>query len=158
MPEPWATRLVKEGGGKILVNEADLWPKGKFVTTDLVVTTEVPDAHPDVVKQLIEGELAAIDLIKTNPHQGRELVVAGHQKATGKAIAARPRDRVVRPITFTLDPIARRSLKDAKDAAGARASSRRRTSRASTTSRSSTRCSRRDEASPTDRRATSHHA
>ena len=28
VPEPYATRLVTEGGGKVLVNEADLWPNG----------------------------------------------------------------------------------------------------------------------------------
>ena len=33
VPEPWATRLVQEGGGKVLVDESDLWPDGKFVTT-----------------------------------------------------------------------------------------------------------------------------
>lgn len=26
VPEPWATRLVEEGGGKVLVDEATLWP------------------------------------------------------------------------------------------------------------------------------------
>ncbi len=35
VPEPWATRLVTEGGGKILVDEADLWPQGQYVTTQL---------------------------------------------------------------------------------------------------------------------------
>ena len=37
VPEPWATRLVEEGGGKILVDEADLWPDGKYVTTNVIV-------------------------------------------------------------------------------------------------------------------------
>ena len=48
VPEPWATRLVNEGGGKILVDEKDLWPDGKYVTTNLLVTTKFLDAHPDV--------------------------------------------------------------------------------------------------------------
>src|ERR687898_2949570 len=39
VPEPWATRLVNEAGGKILINEADLWPDGKFVTTHLIAST-----------------------------------------------------------------------------------------------------------------------
>ena len=45
VPEPWATRLVTEGGGKILVDEADLWPKGQYVTTQLIVTTELPQGR-----------------------------------------------------------------------------------------------------------------
>ena len=27
VPEPWATRLIHEGGGKVLVDERDLWPE-----------------------------------------------------------------------------------------------------------------------------------
>src|SRR5205823_11001536 len=33
VPEPWASRLLLEGGGKVLVNEADLWHDGRFATT-----------------------------------------------------------------------------------------------------------------------------
>src|SRR3712207_5365203 len=36
VPEPWGERLVREGGGKIFVDERDLWPpEGKFVTTHI---------------------------------------------------------------------------------------------------------------------------
>ena len=54
-PEPWATRLVQEGGGHVLVDERDLWPDGAYVTTHLIVRTEFLNDHPDVVKQLLEG-------------------------------------------------------------------------------------------------------
>src|SRR4051794_21274895 len=106
VPEPWATRLVKEGGGKILVNEADLWPAGKFVTTDLVVTTKFLSAHPEVVKQLIEGELAAIALVKTNRTKAEGYVASGIQKATGKAIAPDLVTASFNSIVFTVDPLA----------------------------------------------------
>ena len=56
VPEPWATRLVDEGGGKILVDERTLWPQGQYVTTDLLVSTSFLKAHPDVVKRLLEGQ------------------------------------------------------------------------------------------------------
>lgn len=117
VPEPWATRLVKEGGGKILVDEADLWPDGKFVTTDLVVTSKFLSAHPDVVKQLIEGEIAAIDLVKTNRPKAEGYVASGIQKATGKPIAADLVTASFDSITFTVDPIVSSLEKDAKDAA-----------------------------------------
>src|SRR3954467_127047 len=52
VPEPWVTRLVQEGGGKVLVDEKTLWPDGKFVTTNLLVSTKFLKAHPDVVKNL----------------------------------------------------------------------------------------------------------
>jgi NitT/TauT family transport system substrate-binding protein len=33
VPQPWAERLISEGGGKVLVDERDLWPDGQYVTT-----------------------------------------------------------------------------------------------------------------------------
>jgi NitT/TauT family transport system substrate-binding protein len=49
VPEPWSTRLV-QAGGKVLVNERDLWPGGKFVTTHLVVRRAFYDRNPETVK------------------------------------------------------------------------------------------------------------
>ncbi len=69
VPEPWATRLVEEGGGHVLVNEADLWPDGRFVTTHLIVAKGFLDDHPDVVRDLITGLGQAID--ETNADPGR---------------------------------------------------------------------------------------
>src|SRR4051794_12950216 len=115
VPEPWATRLVKEGGGKILVDEADLWPQGKFVTTDLIVSTKFLTAHPDVVQQLIEGEVASIDLVKTNRSKAEGYVVSGITKATGKAIAPDLVTASFNSITFTTDPIVSSLLKNAAE-------------------------------------------
>src|SRR5437667_10699866 len=47
VPEPWATRLVTEGNGKVFVDERTLWSDGKFVTTNVVVRKAFLDAHPD---------------------------------------------------------------------------------------------------------------
>ena len=46
VPEPWASRLVLDGGGKVLVDEKTLWPGGKFVTTHLIVRTEFLEKYP----------------------------------------------------------------------------------------------------------------
>src|SRR5439155_15077439 len=50
VPEPWATRLVNEGGGKVLVDEKTLWPGGKYTTTVLLVKKSFLDAHADVIE------------------------------------------------------------------------------------------------------------
>jgi len=117
VPEPWATRLVTEGGGKILVNEADLWPQGKFVTTQLIVTTSFLKDHPDVVQKLVDGQVAANDYIKTNPFDAQTDVSNNIAKITGKPI---PGDLVIasfKNIEFTDDPIASSLVKNNKDAA-----------------------------------------
>jgi ABC-type nitrate/sulfonate/bicarbonate transport system substrate-binding protein len=63
VPEPWATQMI-QAGGHVLVDERTLWPEGKYVTTHLIVSTAFLQAHPDVVKNLIKGELAATDYVQ----------------------------------------------------------------------------------------------
>ena len=74
VPEPWATRMIEEGGGHVLVDERDLWPDGKFVTTHLMVATEFLDAHPDVVKHLLEGQVAANQFVNENAAEAQQIV------------------------------------------------------------------------------------
>ena len=71
VPEPWATRLVTEGGGKILVDEKTLWPDGKFVTTNIIVRTQFLDEHPDVVKQVLAGQPRRDRLHQDEPRRRR---------------------------------------------------------------------------------------
>jgi len=118
VPEPWATRLVDEGGGKILVDERDLWPDGQYVTTHLIVRTEFLDDHPDVVKQLLAGQVQANDFISDQPERAQQLVAQGIENATGKPIAAELVAASFANLTFTNDPIAsslKQSAKNAED-------------------------------------------
>ena len=105
VPEPYATKMVK-AGGHILVNEASLWPGGKYVTTLLVVRTDFLQAHPDVVSGLIKGLSDSIDFIASNPTQAASLVSKGIGDATGKPLKADLVTASFKSITFTLDPIA----------------------------------------------------
>jgi NitT/TauT family transport system substrate-binding protein len=115
--EPWATRLVEEGGGKVLIDEADLWPKGRYVTTNLIVRTEYLEQHPDVIRNLIRAESNAIDLIAKNPTTAKTLTNQAITAVTTKALPQNLIDASFAHITFTLDPVPtalRRSAKDAQ--------------------------------------------
>jgi len=116
VPEPWATRLVTEGGGKILVDEKTLWPEGKFVTTNIIVRTQFLDEHPDVVKQVLQGNLDAIDFIKTNRAQAEQYVGTQIQKITGKPIAANLVTASLDNMQFTPDPLPQTLQQSTKDA------------------------------------------
>jgi NitT/TauT family transport system substrate-binding protein len=116
VPEPWATRLVTEGGGKILVDEKTLWPGGKFVTTNIIVRKQFLDEHPDVVKQVLQGNLDAIDFIKTNRAQAEQYVGTQIQKITGKPIPANLVTASLDNLQFTPDPLPQTLQQSAKDA------------------------------------------
>jgi len=112
VPEPWATRLVNEGGGKILVDEADLWPGGRYATTQLIVTTDFLKAHPDVVQKLVNGQVAANDFIKNNVADAESAVSDGIKAITGKALSGDLIIASFKNIEFTNDPIASSLVKD----------------------------------------------
>src|SRR5438552_2004158 len=105
-PEPWATRMVQEGKGKVLVDEKSLWPGGQFVTTQIVVRTAFLKEHPDVVQHLLEGEVATIDFMNANPAEAKALTNQGITRIAGKGLAQSVLDAAWANMTFTVDPIA----------------------------------------------------
>jgi NitT/TauT family transport system substrate-binding protein len=106
VPEPWATRMIEEGGGHVLVDERDLWPDGEFVTTQLIVATEFLDAHPDVVKRLIEGQVAANAYVNDNPDEAQQAVGAAIGALTGAELDPAILAAAWANLTFTNDPVA----------------------------------------------------
>ena len=116
VPEPWATRLVREGGGKVLVDERTLWPGGQFVTTHLIVTTSFLKAHPDVVERLVAGHIAATDYVNQNTAEAQDVVNAGITKITGQSMNFETITGSWKNMTFTVDPIASSLYKSADDA------------------------------------------
>ena len=116
VPEPWATRLVKEGGGKVLVDERSLWPGGQFVTTQLIVSTSFLKAHPDVVENLLRGHIAATDWVNANPAEAQDVVNAGIAKVTGQAMNVDIIKASWGSMMFTFDPLASTLHKEAEDA------------------------------------------
>ena len=116
VPEPWATRLINEGGGEVLVDEKDLWPDGKYVTTNLLVTTKFLAAHPEVVQDLISGLGDAIDFTKNSSIEAEQVVATGIEKATGKPIKPELVTASFKNIDFTLDPVPSSLLQSAENA------------------------------------------
>jgi NitT/TauT family transport system substrate-binding protein len=115
VPEPWATQMVK-AGGHVLVDERSLWPDGRYVTTHLIVSTTFLQAHPDVVKNLIKGEMAATDYVNGNVSAAQSVVANEITRITGSSISTTVLATAWGNLTFTLDPIAS-SLQTSADAA-----------------------------------------
>ena len=106
VPEPWASRLVVEGGGTVLVDERDLWPGGDFVTTHLVVRTDYLREHPETVRWLIAGSVEANRQINADPARAKQVVNAALDRLTGKPLKPEVLDRAFAQIRSTDDPIA----------------------------------------------------
>ena len=107
LPEPWASRLVVEAGARVLVDERDLWPGGRFVTTNLVARTDFLKAHPATVKKLLEGLYQANEELVTSPTQAQKETNDALGKTTGKPLASGVVAAAWSHLDFTLDPLAK---------------------------------------------------
>jgi NitT/TauT family transport system substrate-binding protein len=105
IPEPYASQLVN-AGGHVLVDERSLWPGGKYVTADLVVRTDFLKAHPDVVKKLLAGQVAANDYIKQHPAEAQQAVSDQIGNASGKPLDPALVKQAWSKLAFTNDPLA----------------------------------------------------
>jgi NitT/TauT family transport system substrate-binding protein len=106
VPEPWATRLVLEGGGHVLVDERSLWPDGRFVTTHVIVRAQFLKDHPDLVERVLRGHVRAVEFLNADPAAERQLVNAAIAKLTGKALPDAVIEGAWKTLEFTVDPIA----------------------------------------------------
>jgi len=114
-PEPYATEMVLDGGTR-LVNEASLWPGGKFVTTNLVVTQSFLKDHPGTVNGLLKGQIEANSYINSNPATAAQAANAELTKLLGKGLPSDVLTQSLKYITFTNDPIASSLTTDAQHA------------------------------------------
>ena len=106
VPEPNFSRLQLESGGKVLVNEKELWPNRQFVTTHLIVTQEFLKKYPVTVKKLLQGHLRALDYIKTDDAGARQAANAQLAALSGKPLKDAVLAAAFKNLTFTADPIA----------------------------------------------------
>jgi NitT/TauT family transport system substrate-binding protein len=104
VPEPYATRLV-QAGGKVLVDEHDLWPGKKFAITVLAVRTAFLKEHPATVRALLAGDLDATDLIAKDPAKAQRDVTDLIAKLSGKPLKGDVVTAAWKQLEFTVDPV-----------------------------------------------------
>ncbi|MEU6506368.1 MULTISPECIES: aliphatic sulfonate ABC transporter substrate-binding protein [unclassified Streptomyces] len=105
VPEPTASKLVAEGG-KVLLDEASLWPDKKFVITNIIVRQAFLKEHPKAVEAVLKASVETNKWINANPDQAK--AAANQQLAadSGKALPAKVLDPAWTSIQFTDDPLA----------------------------------------------------
>jgi NitT/TauT family transport system substrate-binding protein len=116
LPEPWSSRLVLDAGAKVFLNEKSLWPKGQFVTTHLIASTNFLTSYPGTVRSLLRGHLDAVNFAQTNPTKSQDVVQEMIEKLSGKRLSDAVMSRAWSNLTFTVDPMARTLGKSADNA------------------------------------------
>jgi len=105
VPEPWATRLVVEGGGKVLVDERSLWPDGRFVTAHLIARTDVLTSRRDDVAAIVREHAAITAWLGSSPDEARRIVLDRIEQNTGKRLSDELVAAAWKNLEFTTDPL-----------------------------------------------------
>jgi sulfonate transport system substrate-binding protein len=114
-PAPYDEEMTALGG-HVLVDEASLWPQGKFVTTNLVVTQAFLAAHPATVSALLKGQIQANNFINQHKAAAETAANAELTSLTSKGLKPSALTASFQQITFTNDPIASSLEADAQHA------------------------------------------
>ncbi|MEU6736395.1 aliphatic sulfonate ABC transporter substrate-binding protein [Streptomyces physcomitrii] len=105
VPEPTASKLVSDGG-KVLLDEADLWPNKKFVITNIIVRQGFLKEHPKAVEAVLKAAVDANEWIGKNPDKAKASANKQLEADSGKALPPEVLDPAWQSIQFTNDPLA----------------------------------------------------
>ena len=105
VPEPWATRLVKEANGRIFLDERNIWPDGKFVTANVAASTDYLKNNPDVVRKLLAAHVNETLWINNHKDEAMKAFNTQTKKLTGTSIAEDELIQAFARIDFTYDPL-----------------------------------------------------
>jgi NitT/TauT family transport system substrate-binding protein len=115
-PEPWATRLIREGNGRLFLDERTLWPNGQFVCANLIVSSKFLKEHPDLVKNWLRAHVELTDWINGHLPEAKKILNQQIQKETGKALPDAVLDEAFARLQVTYDPLRSSLLTSAKAA------------------------------------------
>jgi len=113
VPEPWASRLMVDGGGQLFLDERDLWPSGDFVTANIIVSAKFLKEHPDLVKAWLRAHVEVTQWELANPDQARQISNDEIKRLTGKALAKEVIEGAWSRMRVTYDPISDSLFKSA---------------------------------------------
>ena len=103
--EPWVARLAVEGGGRLFLDERDIWPEGKFVTAHVIVSTKFLRKHPDLVKKWIRAHVQLTDWINNNMGEAKTIINNEIKNLTGKSLPDKILEDAFSRTLITYDPI-----------------------------------------------------
>lgn len=83
VPEPWGSRLIHEGRGHVLVDEAELWPDGTYPTTLIVATDKAVSERRALVGCVLEANRQLTERWEQDPAAFAQAANASFAQMTG---------------------------------------------------------------------------
>jgi NitT/TauT family transport system substrate-binding protein len=115
-PEPWASRLIHQANGRMLLDERTLWPDGRFVTAHLIVRRDFLSQHRNLVLKWVRVHQELTEWLNQNPGQAKETLNEEIRRETGKSLPENVLHDALSRLEFTYDPLRSTLLKAADQA------------------------------------------
>ncbi len=103
--EPWLSRLVHEAGGKLLIDEREIWPGKKYLTTVLVAKKDYIKNHPERVKQWVAVHKVLTNWIRKNKKEAGNSANDEFERITHKRLNDRVLNEALNRLEAVNDPM-----------------------------------------------------
>lgn len=114
VPEPWVSRLVREAGARILVDERSLWPGGQFPTTVLIATGAAIAQRRHQVEEVIRANAELTARWRANPASFARSSNEAFEKLTGKKLSPQVLEDAFSRLAPTTDPMEPALIEEAR--------------------------------------------
>ncbi|MFO0793702.1 MAG: ABC transporter substrate-binding protein [Candidatus Brocadiaceae bacterium] len=105
VPEPWCSRLIREAGGEIFLDERALWKDGQFCSTLIIVGTNFFNNHPDWVQQWLTAHVEITQWINQHPKIARKVLFEQIKALSGIYLPEEIISDALSRVVFTYDPV-----------------------------------------------------
>ena len=105
VPEPWIERLVREAGGRFLVDERTLWPGGRYATTVIVARREFLEKHPELVRRILDAHVRITEFVTAQPADSVTLNGKQVRAVMGRALPRPIVEAGLARVESTVDPL-----------------------------------------------------
>ncbi len=105
VPEPWATILVEELGGKRLFYEEELWPENQFASVLLIGRTDYIKENPQIIRKWIDSHDESVNWINSNSKESELIFNQFLEKTFGQSLPEKIVSESLSNLEITSDAI-----------------------------------------------------
>ena len=114
--EPWVSSLIQKFGGKVYLDEAELWARGEYCTALVLVRRKFLQEHPELVRKFLETHVEITQWIAQEPEAAKKTIKEEVQLETNKELPQAILDAAFTRIRFTYDPLSSTVTEQARSA------------------------------------------
>lgn len=104
VPEPWGSRIQKETGAKLVLDNNQIWKNGNYPTAVVVARKEFIKDHPDIVEKFLKTHVELTSFINTDTDKAKNEINTEFKTLTKKSLDKDVLDSSFNRLKVTYNP------------------------------------------------------